>query len=60
VFITPLEACIKEATALGTKEIEGTIFAVENKENIMVTHPNPAVLEAFEGFFGSKLDNGTG
>lgn len=45
--------CTTEVAALGSKQIEGTSFANQGN-NIIVSHPNPQVLQVFEQHFGSE------
>jgi hypothetical protein len=52
VFVAPPAACTQEAAQLGTTKVENATFTVSGK-NIVVAHPDPAFINAFEGLFGS-------
>jgi hypothetical protein len=52
-FINPPQACINDTTEVGTTKIENASFAVSGN-NIVVSHAQPAFLQAFESLFGSE------
>lgn len=51
-FVNPPKACIDDTTKVGTTNIESASFAVSGS-NIVVSHADPAFINAFEALFGS-------